>query len=145
MTTQFRIKKVDRSEQARQVSPKPATEALDAAEARLVPAQDVAAADHRSNSKSATEISAPAQKPKSKFSSSQTDNQEHMNRSSTSNDARAGGSTNEGRWSKFEHCSFLKALKQHGRDWKRVARTVQTRTSTQCRSHAQKFIVSLEK
>ena len=48
--------------------------------------------------------------------------------SSTSNEAN--GKTNEGRWSKFEHYNFLKALKSHGRDWKRVARTVQTRTST---------------
>jgi len=55
------------------------------------------------------------------------------------------GGPNEGRWSKFEHCSFLKALKMFGRDWKRVARAVGSRTSTQCRSHAQKFIVSLEK
>lgn len=39
----------------------------------------------------------------------------------------------------------MKALNDYGRDWKRVAREVQTRTSTQCRSHAQKFIVSLEK
>ena len=45
----------------------------------------------------------------------------------------------------MEHLKFLNALKMHGRDWKKVARTVITRTSTQCRSHAQKFIVSLEK
>ena len=111
---------------------------------------------HRSNSKSANDNSGIAARPqKSKFSSSQTDNADVGNRvdgnmggkgdacSSTSNENR--GATNEGRWSKHEHHSFLKALKLHGRDWKRVARTVQTRTSTQCRSHAQKFIVSLEK
>ena len=63
----------------------------------------------------------------------------------SSSSREKGNNPNEGRWSKFEHFNFLKALKLHGRDWKKVAKTVCTRTSTQCRSHAQKFIVSLEK
>ena len=52
---------------------------------------------------------------------------------------------NEGRWSDSEHINFLKALKKWGRDWKHVSSSVRTRTSTQCRSHAQKFIAGLEK
>ena len=68
-------------------------------------------------------------------------------KSSTSQDMLSANRSgvNEGRWSKLEHCSFLKALKENGRDWKKVAKQVGTRTSTQCRSHAQKFIVSLQK
>ena len=60
-------------------------------------------------------------------------------------DKEASGNMNEGRWSDAEHVNFLKALKRWSRDWKRVAAFVRSRTSTQCRSHAQKFIAGLEK
>lgn len=50
-----------------------------------------------------------------------------------------------GRWTKEEHFRFLEALKRHGKEWKRVQEHVGTRTSTQARSHAQKFLVKLEK
>ena len=52
---------------------------------------------------------------------------------------------NQGRWSKSEHCRFLEALKLYGKNWKKVQLHVNTRTSTQARSHAQKFFVKLER
>lgn len=52
---------------------------------------------------------------------------------------------NQGRWSKAEHCRFLEALKLYGKNWKKVQQQVQTRTSTQARSHAQKFFVKLDR
>ena len=52
---------------------------------------------------------------------------------------------NQGRWSKIEHCRFLEALKLYGKNWKKVQQHVQTRTSTQARSHAQKFFVKLDR
>ena len=52
---------------------------------------------------------------------------------------------NQGRWRKDEHCRFLEALKLYGKSWKKVQAHVTTRTSTQARSHAQKFFVKLEK
>lgn len=50
-----------------------------------------------------------------------------------------------GRWTREEHYRFLEALKLYGKEWKRVQQHVETRSSTQARSHAQKFFVKLEK
>lgn len=51
----------------------------------------------------------------------------------------------QGRWTKDEHFRFLEALKLYGKEWRKVQEHVNTRTSTQARSHAQKFFVKLEK
>lgn len=45
----------------------------------------------------------------------------------------------------MEHFKFLEALKMFGKEWQRVQQHVHTRTSTQARSHAQKFFVKLDK
>ncbi|TNV84757.1 hypothetical protein FGO68_gene6994 [Halteria grandinella] len=50
-----------------------------------------------------------------------------------------------GRWTKDEHFRFLEALKLFGKEWRSVQKHVCTRTSTQARSHAQKFFVKIEK
>lgn len=50
-----------------------------------------------------------------------------------------------GRWTKDEHFRFLVALKLYGKEWRKVQEHVKTRTSTQARSHAQKFFQKLEK
>ncbi|GFH45105.1 hypothetical protein CTEN210_01579 [Chaetoceros tenuissimus] len=50
-----------------------------------------------------------------------------------------------GRWTKEEHEAFLKGLKVHGREWKKVALNIPTRTSSQIRSHAQKYFAKLAK
>lgn len=52
---------------------------------------------------------------------------------------------NQGRWTSLEHFKFLEALKKYGKEWQKVQQHVSTRTSTQARSHAQKFFVKLEK
>ncbi len=44
-----------------------------------------------------------------------------------------------GRWSLMEHVRFLEALKLYGKNWKKIEEYVATRSSTQARSHAQKF------
>ncbi len=45
-----------------------------------------------------------------------------------------------GRWTDEEHAQFLDGLRQHGHDWKLLAKNfVQTRTAIQVRSHAQKY------
>lgn len=44
-----------------------------------------------------------------------------------------------------EHFRFIEALKLYGKEWRRVQQHVGTRSSTQARSHAQKFFVKLER
>jgi SHAQKYF class myb-like DNA-binding protein len=50
-----------------------------------------------------------------------------------------------GRWSDSEHKAFLIGLSRYGREWKRVAQDIPTRTSAQVRSHAQKYFAKISK
>jgi len=56
-----------------------------------------------------------------------------------------GSKPTNGRWSSHEHTLFLEALNLYGREWKKVANYIQTRSSAQIRSHAQKYFAKLEK
>ena len=51
---------------------------------------------------------------------------------------------NEGRWSFNEHIKFIEAIVEHGKNWKDVQKYVGSRSSTQARSHAQKFFLKLK-
>ena len=51
--------------------------------------------------------------------------------------------TSSGRWTREEHEQFLEGLKVYGREWKKVAQRIPTRTSAQIRSHAQKYFAKL--
>eukprot|EP00555_Chaetoceros_dichaeta_P000670 CAMPEP_0198276912 /NCGR_PEP_ID=MMETSP1447-20131203/65566_1 /TAXON_ID=420782 /ORGANISM="Chaetoceros dichaeta, Strain CCMP1751" /LENGTH=528 /DNA_ID=CAMNT_0043971895 /DNA_START=71 /DNA_END=1657 /DNA_ORIENTATION=- len=48
-----------------------------------------------------------------------------------------------GRWTRQEHEAFLVGLKEYGREWKKVAYKIPTRTSAQIRSHAQKYFAKI--
>ena len=50
-----------------------------------------------------------------------------------------------GRWTAEEHSAFLVGLRAYGREWKKVAQQIKTRTSAQIRSHAQKYFAKLAK
>jgi SHAQKYF class myb-like DNA-binding protein len=50
-----------------------------------------------------------------------------------------------GRWTREEHVRFVEALKIYGKDWGKVQQHVGSRSSTQARSHAQKFFQKIEK
>jgi SHAQKYF class myb-like DNA-binding protein len=55
------------------------------------------------------------------------------------------GQEHTGRWTKEEHEAFLQALKMYGKEWKKVAAKVKTRTVVQTRTHAQKYFQKLSK
>ena len=52
---------------------------------------------------------------------------------------------NQGRWSPVEHLIFLACIIQFGRDWKKIEFYVQTRSSSQARSHAQKVLKKFDR
>lgn len=52
---------------------------------------------------------------------------------------------NNGRWTYSEHLNFLKGCIQYGNNWKKVEDCVQSRKSSQIRSHAQKYLIKLKK
>jgi len=55
------------------------------------------------------------------------------------------GNFNCGRWQPEEHQRFIEAILKFGNEWKQVQKHVGTRSSTQARSHAQKFFVKIKK
>jgi SHAQKYF class myb-like DNA-binding protein len=55
------------------------------------------------------------------------------------------GKFNTGRWLPEEHKRFIEGLLKFGNEWKSVQKYVGTRSSTQARSHAQKFFEKLGK
>jgi SHAQKYF class myb-like DNA-binding protein len=55
------------------------------------------------------------------------------------------GQEQTGRWTREEHQAFLAGLNQYGKEWKKVAAKVKTRTVVQTRTHAQKYFQKLQK
>ena len=55
------------------------------------------------------------------------------------------GQDHTGRWTREEHEAFLSALNQYGKEWKKVAAKVKTRTVVQTRTHAQKYFQKMIK
>ena len=51
---------------------------------------------------------------------------------------------NTGRWSTEEHKKFIEGLKVYGKNWKKIQKLIGTRSITQARSHAQKFLMKLK-
>ena len=50
-----------------------------------------------------------------------------------------------GRWTNEEHQKFIEGILNYGNEWKRVQSIIKTRSSTQARSHAQKFFLRMKK
>jgi len=52
---------------------------------------------------------------------------------------------NCGRWTTEEHERFVEAIIKYGNEWKQVQKHVKSRSSSQARSHAQKFFVKMKR
>ena len=52
---------------------------------------------------------------------------------------------NTGRWTQEEHLKFIDGILEYGNEWKKVQSLIKTRSSTQARSHAQKFFLRIKK
>lgn len=61
--------------------------------------------------------------------------------SKTTQSSKTLSTTRGGRWTDEEHQRFLDGFLLHGHRWKRVQYVVKTRTVTQVRTHAQKFLL----
>lgn len=59
--------------------------------------------------------------------------------------AAAAKGISAGTWKPSEHKKFVEGMEIYGRDWKQVSFHVKTRNTAQCRSHAQKYFLKLEK
>lgn len=57
----------------------------------------------------------------------------------------AGKRSKQGRWTDEEQRLFASAVQIHGKRWKKLEQVMGTRTSTQCRSHGQKYFLKLKK
>ena len=53
--------------------------------------------------------------------------------------------TMTGRWTKDEHEKFLDGIRIYGKEWKKIASMIDTRTVVQIRTHAQKYFQKLAK
>jgi len=87
-------------------------------------------------------------KKKKKFLESKDksmNNKKNSGRESLRKLGRRAGNFKTGRWSKEEHQKFIEALLKFGNHWKKVQDHIESRNSSQARSHAQKFFVKIGK
>ena len=75
------------------------------------------------------------------LNSPQISNEQIKNKNTENNN----GIHSDGRWNNEEHIRFIKGCLKFGNNWKKVEGYVKSRTSTQIRSHAQKFLIKLKR
>lgn len=63
----------------------------------------------------------------------------------TKSNKTVGKGISTGRWTDSEHQAFLQGLQLYGREWKKVASHIPSRTSAQVRSHAQKYFTKMQR
>lgn len=61
------------------------------------------------------------------------------------NDFNQNNEYHSGRWTPEEHQKFIEGILNYGNEWKRVQSIIKTRSSTQARSHAQKYFLRIKK
>jgi len=69
----------------------------------------------------------------------------HLSNKLNSNNTLNNKNYSAGRWKSDEHKRFIDAIIRYGNNWRQVQKYVGTRSSTQTRSHAQKFFEKLKR
>jgi SHAQKYF class myb-like DNA-binding protein len=69
----------------------------------------------------------------------------HPKKKSPSKKKSGSGFENTGRWTSEEHQLFLNGLDSYGKEWKKIAELIKTRTVVQIRTHAQKYFQKVAK
>ena len=67
------------------------------------------------------------------------------NETNDSENKQKDSNYNTGRWTEEEHKKFIEGILEYGNEWKKVQKIIKTRSSTQARSHAQKFFLRIKK
>ena len=83
-----------------------------------------------------------------KIENNLNENIEQINTLKENNEISDSNNSNEyktGRWSKEEHEKFIEGILKYGNEWRKVQKIIKSRSSTQARSHAQKFFLKLKK
>jgi SHAQKYF class myb-like DNA-binding protein len=68
-----------------------------------------------------------------------------INETNDSENKQKDSNYNTGRWTEEEHKKFVEGILKYGNEWKKVQNVIKTRSSTQARSHAQKFFLRIKK
>ena len=77
--------------------------------------------------------------------SNQISIKENENSINTNSNKISNNEFQSGRWTDLEHQKFIEGILEYGNEWKRVQGVIKTRSSTQARSHAQKFFLRIKK
>jgi SHAQKYF class myb-like DNA-binding protein len=85
-----------------------------------------------------------SQKEKSNSQNMSEEKQKNYNSKENEN-SDSNNEYNSGRWTNEEHQKFIEGILNYGNEWKRVQSIIRTRSSTQARSHAQKFFLRMKK
>ena len=75
----------------------------------------------------------------------ESDSTPSENENLQNNDSKKHSKYNSGRWTQEEHKKFIDGILEYGNEWKKVQSLIKTRSSTQARSHAQKFFLRIKK
>ena len=106
--------------------------------------------DSKKSSNKSIKLSKPKKKPKNEVSNNSPndsilDNYEIQLNISSKEPEKKEVTFQSGKWTDEEHEKFIEGILNYGNEWKKVQQIIKTRSSTQARSHAQKFFLRIKK
>jgi SHAQKYF class myb-like DNA-binding protein len=106
--------------------------------------------DSKKSSNKSIKLNKPKKKPKNEVSNnspndSVLENYEIQLNISSKEPEKKEVTFQSGKWTDEEHEKFIEGILNYGNEWKKVQQIIKTRSSTQARSHAQKFFLRIKK